>query len=53
MKVRIEDFYDGFAIVLIDGDKEDRYHIDQEDNRYKLVGIFEDLGFEVEYEECC
>lgn len=50
-KIRIEDHHGGFAIIL---DKERYYPIDQEEPAgEKLVKVFEELGYEVDYEEVC
>lgn len=47
MKVRIEEYYYGFNIVV-----EERYFsFDEDDTREALVDVFKLLGHEVEYEE--
>lgn len=47
-KIKVEDYYDGFAID-VDGV---RYDFDQEDTRELLVDLFRDLGYnDVSYEE--
>lgn len=55
MKIKIEEFYDGFAIILIDPhNKETQYHFDQEDTHRNLVDVFYALGYRnVSYEEIC
>lgn len=49
-KVRIEDYYDGFGIIVYDGDKETKFYFDQEDTREKMVEAFKALGIDSEYE---
>lgn len=50
--VRIEDYCDGFAIVVITNNtKEKRFAFDQEDNRKALKDMFEYIGIEAKYEE--
>lgn len=51
--IRIEDTYDSFDIVVIDGDKEKRFHFDQEDDHKGLVKVFKALGFKAKWEEVC
>jgi hypothetical protein len=52
MKVVICDLYDGFDIVIYDGDEmAQRWNFDQEDTREGLVAVFQALGIEAEYEE--
>lgn len=45
--VKIEEYNDGFAIIV--GDK--RWRFDQEEDKEKLVEVFEALGFKATYEE--
>ena len=45
--VKIEEFNDGFAIIV--GDK--RWTFDQEEDKQKLVEVFEELGFKATYDE--
>lgn len=51
MLVRIEEYYDGFAIIVDDGIKEQRFGFDQEDDKRGLLDVFEVIGIEAEYEE--
>jgi hypothetical protein len=52
VKVRIEDYCDGFAVILIDKDGlEERFRFDQEDTREELVAAFKKLGIKAEYKE--
>ena len=55
MKIRIEDYSDGFAIVITDDEKhQHRFLFDQEDDKSEMLAVFETLGFEdVDYEEVC
>lgn len=51
-KIVIEDYCDGFAIIIKSDDEGQRFHFEQDDdNREKLADIFQSLGFDVEYEE--
>jgi hypothetical protein len=54
VRVRIEDYYDGFAIVISDDDGVliKRVSFDQEDTRAELLTVFSVLGIEAEHEEC-
>lgn len=45
--VKIEEYNDGFAIIV--GDK--RWIFNQEEDKEKLVEVFEALGFKATYEE--
>ena len=48
----IEEYSDGFSIVIkYEGGKESRFYFDQEDSKELLVNVFEQLGFNVTYEE--
>lgn len=47
-KIRIEDYYDGFAVIIEDK----RWSISDEDTRKDLEKVFKYLGFvNTEYEE--
>lgn len=46
-KVRIEEYYDGFAIYVDDK----RFSFDQEESKENLVEMFKALGVEATYEE--
>lgn len=49
--VRIEEYYDGFAIIVCDGDKEEIFHFDQDDDKKKLKNVFKALGIKAKYKE--
>ena len=55
MKVRIEEYYDGFAIfVTNDEGVEKQFSFDQEDDKEELKDVFQLItGAPVEYEVIC
>ena len=49
--ISIDDWGDGFTIIIALDDEEKVYHFDQEDTREELRNVFNDLGFyDVTYE---
>ena len=50
-RVIIEEECDGFRIIVSDGLSRKSWHFDQEDSISAITEVFEELGFESEYEE--
>ena len=52
-KVLVSEECDGFCILFYDakGKQVGRYRFDQEEDKKKLVEVFEALGFKADYEE--
>jgi len=53
MKITINDYYDGFDIVIEHDGEETVFNFNQEDDKERLVEVFKRLGYDVTYNGDC